>query len=466
MAGQEMLSKRQQREGKVGLTLEQELADTLQLIKWMLDMQEPKKQPAAETEAAAAVNMMHRSSISSFLAQPSVVPSGYAPKPIGAAGRRQAFEKKLDRYRHNRDEREDLRLRVAQILGHNKTKCPKQPRLNRASLVMRGELDSIQFTDERLARHAAIWEKIRMLIAQRNDEKTETKVVKTAECEDNKRAFLVQRTFLYKRIRNYLRFLALGSRAVTMIQTFLLEKAVKLKFQQWTRAAMVAQSAFRRARLRRSVNRRAEARSVLRRALLFYILQKRIRAMRSQARLVRKFLSDCFNQNRTKKVIQACCPPCPHTGLRNPTETMPCGSACPKRLSPNRRNRAARAAGLHPEGEADPEVVETATGLYHQGHPPAHDALEQDGEPHKPASRCGAKSRTLRVACCKWHVAANDLKIEREESFMPENPARQLPRVWFPPFDAHMWHELCCTLHAAHACAGCTLRPSHLRPLR
>ena len=49
---------------------------------------------------------------------------------------------------------------------------------------------------------------------------------------------------------------------------------------------------------------------------------------------------------------------------------------------------------------------------------------------------------------------------------MPENPARQLPRVWFPPFDAHMWHELCCTLHAAHACAGCTLRPSHLRPLR
>ena len=43
------------------------------------------------------------------------------------------------RYRNNRDEREELRQRVHQLLEASKPKLPKQPRLTRASLVLRGE---------------------------------------------------------------------------------------------------------------------------------------------------------------------------------------------------------------------------------------------------------------------------------------------------------------------------------------
>ncbi len=170
-----------------------------------------------------------------------------------------------------------------------------------------GELEGIEFTDERLAKHAVMWDKIRALLAQKSSEKIGAKIVKVAEIEDNKRAFLAQRTFLYKRIRKYLRYVALGSRVVAMTQTFVLVRcqahalpctpaccatyrgtmpdagallavrrprhtpaaaqpptgggptacvsmrarrrpqvhAVKTKFSQWTGAAMKAQAAFR-----------------------------------------------------------------------------------------------------------------------------------------------------------------------------------------------------------------------------
>jgi hypothetical protein len=40
---------------------------------------------------------------------------------------------------------------------------------------------------------------------------------------------------------------------------------------------------------------------------------------------------------------------------------------------------------------------------------------------------------------------------------MPANPARQLPRVWFPPSDTHMWHDLCALVapFARRTCAHC-----------
>jgi hypothetical protein len=58
-----MLFQRQQRETKLGWSLEQDLADTLQLIKWMLDPQSTKKPTSPQEPAAGALPLQHNRAI-------------------------------------------------------------------------------------------------------------------------------------------------------------------------------------------------------------------------------------------------------------------------------------------------------------------------------------------------------------------------------------------------------------------